>query len=98
MKGYGLQSVLWVGVQNAEDPSGIYAIDNDGNVVFDACAVEGGIIESGVNEGEQISVYNMSGQHVSRKASTGMSTFIPMNGNGIYVVQSKNGTKKVIKK
>ncbi len=95
MKGYGLWSVMWVSVKNGSEPTGIFAIDHDGKVIFDVRSTDSGFIVSGVDKGIPIMVYNIDGQKIITRLSAGHSTFIPIEQHGTFVIYTKNGTQKV---
>ncbi|RRC99442.1 T9SS type A sorting domain-containing protein [Prevotella sp. OH937_COT-195] len=97
-KGNGLWLTMWVDIEDGSLPTGVYAIDNKGNVVFDVCTANDGFIVSGVKDGEQITVFDVDGRKVASALSVGRSTFIPFNGTGVYVVKSNEGTRKLVKK
>lgn len=96
-KGLGLNLVMWM---NVTDPATAIAVAPNGQVVF-ATRMDGdNLTVSGTQPGETVTVYNVSGQIVARGEAQGQSTTLSLSAqpSGLYVVTTKSGTQKLLKK
>ena len=75
------------------------ALSSDGNVAFAARLDGNTLTVSGTQEGEPLTVYNAAGQVIAKATATARTTTLSLDAQpGIYMVTTKAGTRKFIKR
>lgn len=97
-KGVGLNLVVWTTAgRNGE--TGLVALSSDGNVAFAARLDGNTLTVSGTQEGEPLTVCNAAGQVIAKATATARTTTLSLDAQpGIYMVTTKAGTRKFIKR
>ena len=96
-KGVGLNVVAWMSV--AQGTTALVAVGADGHAAF-ATRLDGDLLTvSGTAKGDDIAVYDASGNMVAKTKASDLSTAVTLNVKpGVYVVATKAGTRKFVKK
>lgn len=97
-KGVGLNLVAWLSAKK-QGSVGMVAVTPEGSVTF-ASRLDGNVLTvSGTHEGETVTVCNAAGHVVATATAKEHSTAITLNVQpGIYVVTTKAGAQKFVKK
>ena len=96
--GLGLNLTAWMNVAKEGTTTSI-AVTPDGQVTF-AARIDGSqVTVSGTTAGDDVYVYTAAGQTVAHATATDGSTTLTLDAQpGLYIVSTKAGTQKIVKK